>query len=79
MNRNFPDQFFDSGEVNAEPESMAVMDWLKKYPFSLSASFHSGALVVTYPFDDSPSGKGCCLIGDFTFATNHWESGLSAL
>ena len=57
LNRNFPDQFFDSGEVNAEPESMAIMDWLKSYPFALSASFHSGALVVTYPFDDSPSGK----------------------
>jgi len=56
LNRNFPDQFFDSGEINAEPESMAVIDWLKAYPFSLSASFHSGALVVTYPFDDSPSG-----------------------
>ena len=57
LNRNFPDQFFDSGELNAEPESMAIMDWLKQYPFSLSASFHSGALVVTYPFDDSPSGN----------------------
>lgn len=57
LNRNFPDQFFDSAELNAEPESLAIMEWLKKYPFTLSASFHSGALVVTYPFDDSPSGR----------------------
>lgn len=57
LNRNFPDQFFDSNIDNNEPETQAVMEWIKKYPFVLSASFHSGALVVTYPFDDSPSGK----------------------
>ena len=56
LNRNFPDQFFDADEENFEPESQAVMDWIQKYPFVLSASFHTGALVVTYPFDDSPSG-----------------------
>ena len=57
LNRNFPDQFFDENSDTFEPESSAVMSWIKKYPFTLSASFHSGALVVTYPFDDSPSGQ----------------------
>ncbi|XP_057299684.1 carboxypeptidase D-like [Hydractinia symbiolongicarpus] len=57
LNRNFPDQFFDSDAENFEPETKSVIDWIKKYPFTLSASFHSGALVVTYPFDDSPSGQ----------------------
>eukprot|EP00112_Aurelia_sp_Birch-Aquarium-sp1_P017416 Seg4035.2 transcript_id=Seg4035.2/GoldUCD/mRNA.D3Y31 product="Carboxypeptidase D" protein_id=Seg4035.2/GoldUCD/D3Y31 len=59
LNRNFPDQFFNSYSSNADPEleTKAVINWLKKYPFVLSASFHSGALVVSYPYDDSPSGQ----------------------
>ena len=59
LNRNFPDQFFNSYTSDAQPEleTRAVMKWLKKYPFILSASFHSGALVVSYPYDDSPSGQ----------------------
>jgi len=57
LNRNFPDQFFEANTDSFEPESEAVMNWVKRYPFTLSASFHSGALVVTYPFDDSPSGQ----------------------
>jgi len=57
LNRNFPDQFFEANTDSFEPESEAVMNWIRKYPFALSASFHSGALVVTYPFDDSPSGQ----------------------
>lgn len=59
LNRNFPDQFFNSLNSNADPEleTKAVINWLKKYPFVLSASFHSGALVVSYPYDDSPSGQ----------------------
>ena len=56
LNRNFPDQFFELNTETFEPETAAVISWIKKYPFTLSASFHSGALVVTYPFDDSPSG-----------------------
>eukprot|EP00794_Sanderia_malayensis_P008135 gene8135-9005_t len=59
LNRNFPDQFFNTYNSNAEPEleTKAVINWSKKYPFILSASFHSGALVVSYPYDDSPSGQ----------------------
>lgn len=60
LNRNFPDQFFEANTDSFEPESEAVMNWVKRYPFTLSASFHSGALVVTYPFDDSPSGNLFC-------------------
>ena len=74
LNRNFPDQFFDSSELNAEPESEAVIEWIKKYPFALSASFHSGALVVTYPFDDSPSGLlhtfFVCFLADCCISAN---------
>jgi len=57
LNRNFPDQFFPSTTGPPQSEVRAVMEWIKTYPFVLSASLHSGALVALYPYDDSPSGQ----------------------
>ena len=32
----------------------AMMRWVRSKPFVLSANIHGGALVASYPFDDSP-------------------------
>ncbi|KAF5897149.1 carboxypeptidase M, partial [Clarias magur] len=57
LNRNFPDAFFSNSEQVIEKEVEAVMKWLKTELFVLSANLHGGAVVASYPYDNSNGGN----------------------
>ncbi|XP_039101575.1 carboxypeptidase M [Hyaena hyaena] len=57
LNRNFPDAF-EFNNVSRQPETAAVMEWLKTETFVLSANLHGGALVASYPFDNGVPATG---------------------
>jgi carboxypeptidase D len=59
LNRNFPDQFTDPKEdlARRQPETRALMEFTRQYPFVLSANMHEGDLVVNYPFDGNAEGR----------------------
>ncbi|XP_053506422.1 carboxypeptidase M isoform X1 [Ictalurus furcatus] len=57
LNRNFPDAFLSNREQVREKEVEAVMKWLKTEQFILSANLHGGAVVASYPYDNSNGGS----------------------
>lgn len=63
LNRNFPDAFAglrkqqQLDEEKREEEVRAVMSWLRTESFVLSANLHGGALVASYPYDNSNGGS----------------------
>ncbi|XP_023245704.1 carboxypeptidase D [Copidosoma floridanum] len=67
LNRNFPDQFDSSvngikgGKLisGRQSETIAMMTWIVTQPFVLSANFHGGAVVASYPYD-SGIRHDCC-------------------
>ncbi len=68
LNRSFPKYpedfnafYYDGGNPSLDgrqPEVYHIMRWAMAHNFSLSANFHTGAMVVNYPYDDDggPSG-----------------------
>lgn len=58
LNRDFPDQFDtdkSKGSIldGRQNETVAMMTWIVSNPFILSGNLHGGAVVASYPFDDS--------------------------
>lgn len=51
LNRNFPDAFFCNNE-HLEPETIAVLEWMESLKFVLSGSFHTGAMVTSYGYEN---------------------------
>ncbi len=53
LNRNFPDPITDTTNTpdGREPETQAVMNFCFGHSFVSSANFHTGAMVVNYPWD----------------------------
>uniref|UniRef100_A0A8D8S1J9 Carboxypeptidase D n=1 Tax=Cacopsylla melanoneura TaxID=428564 RepID=A0A8D8S1J9_9HEMI len=60
LNRNFPDQFENNDDNVYEPETLAIMNYIRTQPFVLSGNLHGGAIVASYPYDSSPYEENCC-------------------
>lgn len=58
LNRSFPDQYDDpvNTPTGRPQEVQVIMNWRFAHSFVLSANFHTGALVVNYPWDSNPTG-----------------------
>lgn len=57
LNRSFPDRDPAKDPDTLQAETINIMNWSQNHNFVLSANFHSGALVVNYPWDYNFDGS----------------------
>ncbi|KAJ8747693.1 hypothetical protein K2173_007855 [Erythroxylum novogranatense] len=59
LNRDFPDQFFPvNNDLDArQPETKAIINWMRQINFAASATLHGGALVANYPWDANKENR----------------------
>lgn len=61
LNRNFPDRIRDGLPLKpssfAQPETMAIINWVTDGFFVASANMHEGSLVANFPWDAAADGS----------------------
>lgn len=57
LNRSFPDRDPAKDPDTLQAETINMINWSQNHNFVLSANFHSGALVVNYPWDYNQDGS----------------------
>jgi len=55
LNRNYPDPFGTRPMDGLQPENRAMIDYVEKHDFRLSANLHCGSEVMNYPWDSYTS------------------------
>jgi hypothetical protein len=51
LNRNFPDRYF-CNDAPQQPETIALLEWMKSTRFLLSGAFHTKAIVTAYSYEN---------------------------
>ncbi len=57
LNRNYPDPFGIEAEDPLQLENQAMMDYVGRHNFRMSANLHGGAEVMNYPWDSFTSNE----------------------
>jgi len=51
LNRNYPDPFGTGAKAVLQPENEAMIDYVERHDFRLSANLHGGSEVMNFPWD----------------------------